>query len=143
MDLFAVVKLKEPKRVTVGVRPLREGEQPILQATAGHLTVFGPVEREDSPPAAVLVAPVQVVPPTEEKSPVEEETHVESSNSVEILEPVAEVRREKRKEASSGGYGAGTSKRRRHLIADEESAAPDDMSATSAEKNQAKSPPLV
>ena len=142
MDLFAVVKLKEPKRVTVGVRPLREGEQPILQATEGHLTVFGPVEREDSPPAAVLVAPVQVVPPTEEKSPVEEETHVESSNSVEILEP-AEVRREKRKEASSGGYGAGTSKRRRHLIADEESAAPDEMSYTSAEKNQAKSPPLV
>ena len=143
MDLFAVVKLKEPKRVTVGVRPLREGEQPILQATEGHLTVFGPVAREDSPPAAVFVAPVQVVPPTEEQSPVEEETHVESSNSVEILEPVAEVRREKRKEASSGGYGAGTSKRRRHLIADEESAAPDDMSATSAEKNQVKFPPLV
>ena len=142
MDLFAVVKLKEPKRVTVGVRPLREGEQPILQATAGHLTVFGPVEREDSPPAAVLVAPVQVVPPTEEKSPVEEETHVEASNSVEILEP-AEVRREKRKEASSGGYVVGTSKRRRRLIGEDESDAPDEMSATSAQKNQARSPPLV
>ena len=142
MDLFAVVKLKEPKRVTVGVRPLREGEQPILQATEGHLTVFGPAAPQDSPPAAVLVAPVQVVPPTEEKSPVEEETHVEASNSVEILEP-AEVRREKRKEASSGGYVVGTSKRRRRLIGEEESDAPDEMSATSAQKNQARSPPLV
>ena len=58
MDLFAVVKLKEPKRVTVGVRPLRDGEQPILEATAGHLTVFGAVAREDSPPAATLAVPV-------------------------------------------------------------------------------------
>ena len=143
MDLFAVVKLKEPKRVTVGVRPLREGEEPILQATEGHLTVFGPVARENSPPAATLVVPVQSVPPTGEQSPVEEEAHVESSNSVEILEPVAEVQRGKRKEASSGGYGTGTSKRRRHLIADEESATPDDMSVSDAEKSLPKSPPLV
>ena len=141
MDLFYVVKLKEPKRVTIGVRPLREGEQPILQATAGHLTVFGPVAQSDSPPAAVLVAPVQVVPPVEERSPVREETHVEASNSVEILES-AEVRKKKRKEASSGGY-VGTSKRRRRLIGEDESDAPDEMSATSAQKNQAESPPLV
>ena len=55
MDLFAFVKLKEPKRVTVGVRPLREGEQPILEATTGHLTVFGAAS---DPSAAVLAPPV-------------------------------------------------------------------------------------
>ena len=142
MDLFSVVKLKEPKRVTIGVRPLREGEQPVLQATAGHLTTFAAVAQQDSPPAAVLVAPVQVVPPTEERSPVEEETHVEASNSVEILEST-EVRKKKRKEASSGGYVVGTSKRRRRLIGEDETEAPDEMSATSAQKKRADSPPLV
>lgn len=85
---------------------------------------------------------MQAVPPTEEKSPVEEETHVEASNSVEILES-AEVRRKMRKGASSGGYVVGTSKRRRRLIGEDESDAPDEMSATSAPKSQARSPPLV
>ena len=50
MDLFVVVKLEKPKLVTVGVRPLREGEQPLLEATQGHLTVLGDVGHEDSPP---------------------------------------------------------------------------------------------
>ena len=58
MDLFAVVKLEKPKQVTVGVRPLRENEQPLLEATAGHLTVLGPVGHEDSPP--LLVTPCRV-----------------------------------------------------------------------------------
>jgi hypothetical protein len=99
MDLFTVVKLKEPKRVTVGVRPLRVGEEPILEATTGHLAAFG------------SVAPVQSVPPTGEQSPVVEEERADSSDSVEILEPVMVVQGEKRKEAPSGGYGAGTSKK--------------------------------
>ena len=143
MDLFAFVKLKEPKHVTVGVRPLRDGEEPFLKATAGHLTVLGPVVPADSPPAAVFVPPVQSVPPTVEQSPVVEETHSESSDSVEILEPAVETQGEKRKEASSGGYGAGTSKRRRHVIADDESSTADDMSVFGAGKNLSRSPPLV
>lgn len=132
------MKLKEPKRATIGVRPLKVGEQPILEATDGHLTVYGPVNRPSSPPVAVYVPPVQSVPPTGEPSHAEEETHVESSDSVEIVE----VRREKRKEASSGGY-VGTSKRRRRLIGEDELDAPDEMSATSAQKNQDRSLPLV
>ena len=141
--MFAVVKLEKPKRVTVGVRPLRNDEEPILEATAGHLTVLAPVGHVDSPPAAALVAPVQSVPPTGEESPVLEEAHAESSNSVEILEPVVEAQGVKRKEASSGGYGAGTSKRRRHIIADEGSSAADDVSASGAEKNLSQSSPFV
>jgi hypothetical protein len=84
MDLFAVVKLEKPKQVTVGVRPLRENEQPLLEATAGHLTVLGPVGHEDSPP--LQVTPVQSVAPTVETAH-EEEAHTESSDSVEILKP--------------------------------------------------------
>ena len=141
--MFAVVKLEKPKRVTLGVRPLRDDEEPILEATAGHLTVLVPVGHVDSPPAAALVAPVQSVPPTGEQSPLMEEAHAESSNSVEILEPVVEVQGEKRKEASSGGYGAGTSKRRRHLIADEESSAAEDVSATNADKDGFQSSPFM
>ena len=135
-----MVKLEKPKRVTVGVRPLRDDEEPILEATERHLTVLAPL---DSPPAAALVTPVQSVPPTGEQSPVVEEAHVESSNSVEILEPAVEAQGGKRKEASSGGYGAGTSKRMRHLIADEESSAADDVSASGAEKNMSRSSPFV
>lgn len=44
MDLFAVVKLAKPAQVAVGVRPLREGEQPILEATAGRLLELAHVE---------------------------------------------------------------------------------------------------
>ena len=76
-----MVKLEKPKQVTVGVRPLRDGEQPLLEATAGHITVLAQEGPEDSPPAAALVTPVQSVPPTGEQSPMIEEAHTESSNS--------------------------------------------------------------
>ena len=61
-----MVRLEKPKRVTVGVHPLRDDEEPVLEATAGHLTVFAQGGPEDSPPAAALVTPVQSVPPTGE-----------------------------------------------------------------------------
>ena len=142
MDLFAVVKLEKPKQVTVGVRPLREGEEPVLEATAGRITVLAQEGPEDSPPAATLVTPVQSVPPSGEQSPVVGESRTESSNSVEILEPEVNAQGVKRKGAS-GSYGAGTSKRRRHLIADEESSAAEDVSATGADKDISKFSPFM
>ncbi|GJY08364.1 hypothetical protein Tco_0375418 [Tanacetum coccineum] len=36
MDLFSVVHLNKPKLVTEGVGPLREGEEPLMEATAGR-----------------------------------------------------------------------------------------------------------
>ncbi|GJS07172.1 hypothetical protein Tco_0363968 [Tanacetum coccineum] len=36
MDLFSVVHLSKPKQVTEGVRPLRDGEEPLLESTAGR-----------------------------------------------------------------------------------------------------------
>ncbi|GJS68410.1 hypothetical protein Tco_0682975 [Tanacetum coccineum] len=36
MDLFSVVHLSKPKLVTEGVRPLRDGEEPLLESTVGR-----------------------------------------------------------------------------------------------------------
>ncbi|GJW54900.1 hypothetical protein Tco_0098985 [Tanacetum coccineum] len=36
MDLFSMVHLSKPKQVTEGVRPLRDGEEPLLESTAGR-----------------------------------------------------------------------------------------------------------
>ena len=65
MDLFAVVNLEAPRSVTVGVRPLREGETPILQATAGRVVELVVPEPEGSP-AVVPASPLQVFPPAQQ-----------------------------------------------------------------------------
>ena len=62
MDLFAVVKLEAPQYVTVGVRPLRDGETPILEATARCVVDLVIPESEGSP-AAVAAPPLQQVAP--------------------------------------------------------------------------------
>lgn len=81
MDLFAVVKLEKPKQVTIGVRPRRENEQPLLEAAAGHLTVFAAAVPEDSPP--LQVTPVRSVAPNVEPAHVEE-VQATSSDSVAV-----------------------------------------------------------
>ena len=78
------MKLEKPKQVTVGVRPRRENEQPLLEAAAGRLTVFAAGGPEDSPP--LQVTPVQSVALTVEPAQVEE-VQATSSESVEILGP--------------------------------------------------------
>ena len=142
MDLFAVVKLEKPKQVTVGVRPLRENEQPLLEAIAGHLTVLGPVGHEDSPP--LQVTPIQSMAPTVETAH-QKEAHAESSDSVEILKveevlkPNEVARDLKRKGEASG---SGTSKRRHYLVEDMESSVEEETSAPGADKEVAEVSPL-
>ena len=68
MDLFAVVRLEAPQRVAVGVRPLRDGETPILEATAGRVVDLVVPEPEGSP-AAVAAPPLQQVAPTVQPLP--------------------------------------------------------------------------
>ena len=136
MDLFAVVKLEKPKQVTVGVRPRRENEQPLLEAAAGHLTVFAEAAPEDSPP--LQVTPVQSVAPDVETAPVEE-VHVTSSDSVEVLGPDVVAQNLKRK---GDAESSGTSKRRRHMVADEESSAEEEAVAAGGGKETVEvSPP--
>ena len=65
MDLFSVVRLEAPQRVIVGVRPRREGEVPILEATAGRVVALNVPEPEGSPPV-VNASPVQQVSPVAE-----------------------------------------------------------------------------
>ena len=151
MDLFAVVKLDKPKQVTIGVRPLREGELPLLEATAGRLTVLPATVPEDTPPLVVTpvqsVAPEVVVAPTVEAVPevevAREEARSGSSDSIRILKPEEVLREEvaqnlKRK----GGAGtSGTSKRRRHVIKDAESNA--EETSTSGARLKADTSPFL
>ena len=135
MDLFALVKLEKPKQVTIGVRPRRENEQPLLEAAAGCLTVFAAAGPEDSPP--LQVTPVQSVAPTVEPAHVEE-AQATSSDSVEILRPEVVAKNLKHKgEAGSSG----TSKRRHHVISDEESSAEDETVAAGAGKETGEASP--
>ena len=68
MDLFSVVNLETPRSVIVGVRPLREGETPILKTTAGRVVDLVVPEAEDFP-AVFMAAPIQTVAPTVQQEP--------------------------------------------------------------------------
>ena len=121
MDLFGVVKLTKPSQVTVGVRPLREGEVPILEATAGRL--LEPVQDQSSDVAQPLLNanPVQTVPTQGVVAP--EPTRTESSDSAGILkvDTDSEEERQGAKRKASDDGGEGTSKRRCHTIIVDES----------------------
>ena len=142
MDLFAVVKLEKPKQVTIGVRPLREGEQPILEATEGRLTVLPEIVPENTPP--LQVTPVQSVAP-EEVVQEEEVARAQSSDSVEILKPEEVLKEEVAQNMKRKGEAgtSGTRKRRRHIIRDAESSAEEKTSAPSADKNDVEVSPSL
>lgn len=119
-----MVRLAEPKVVTVGQRPLRAGEVPILQATAGRVMELN-LEEEGSgetPPPVLDVTPINVAGravQAQDAQPDAEKSITESSESVEITKvvnaPEEGNRGEKRKEAMPGGDGASSS-RRKHPV---------------------------
>lgn len=131
IDLFAVVKLDKLKLVTIGVRPLREGEQPLLEATEGHLIVLPEAVPKNTPPLQVTpvqsVAPDVEVVPTVEVVPNVEVAHKEaqsgSSDSIKILNPDEVLKEEVAQNVKRKGEAgcSGTRKRRRHVIGDAES----------------------
>ena len=133
MDLFVVVKLDRPKQVTIGLRPLREGEQPLLEATEGRLTVIPEVVPEGTPP--LQVTPVQSVAP--------EEMHSGSSDSVKVLKPEEVLKEEVAQNVKrKGDVGcSGTRKRRRHVIGDAESNA-EETSSSGVKRAAEDSPSL-
>ena len=152
MDLFAVVKLDKPKLVTIGVRPLREGEQPLLEATEGHLTVLPEAVPENTPPLQVTpvqsVAPDAEVAPTVEVVPNVEVAHEEaqsgSSDSIKILNPEEVLKEEVAQNVKRKGEagGSGTRKRRRHVIGDAESNA-EETSTSGAGLKVAEASPFL
>ena len=141
MDLFSVVRLASPKQVTVGVRPLREGEAPILEATAGRTMEFVQEEPENDSSVVLEVTPVRSVPNIWVQSL--ELSRINLSESVGITraesEPEEASQGVKLKKAS-GGDGAGTSKRRRHVITVDASSE-EDAPLTVADKDTTETPP--
>ena len=69
MDLFEVVKLDEPRLVTIGVRPTGENEESLMKATDGRVVDLHIPVVEGSP-HALDVPPVQAVPPSGQPEPV-------------------------------------------------------------------------
>ena len=95
MDLFGVVKLAKPTQVTVGVRPLRDGETPILEATAGHTMEYAQEEPANASPVVIEATPVRSVPTEKVQSP--ELSRTDSSENMGILKAESEP-----EEASQG-----------------------------------------
>ena len=121
MDLFSVVKLSKPTQVTVGVRPLREGETPILEATARRITEYAQEEPANVAQPLLVATPVQNVPSQEVPAP--ERARTESSEGVGIfkVDTDSEEASQGVKRKASGDGGEGTSKRRCHVITVDES----------------------
>ncbi|GKA31951.1 hypothetical protein Tco_0718318, partial [Tanacetum coccineum] len=118
MDLFSVVHLSKPKQVTEGVRPLRDGEEPLLESTAGR-TMELVLEQPEVDSTDVLVpTPLRSVPGASEEPPGLDVTSVGSLEDADVARAESEAgevnSRLKRKRATSDD-GAGTSKRVRHV----------------------------
>ena len=118
-----MVRLAEQKMVRVGQRPLRAGEAPILQATAGRVMELNLEEGSgETPPLVLDVAPINVAGhavQAQGAQPDAEKSVPESSDSVEITKvvnaPEEGDRGEKRKEPMSGADGASFSRKKRHV----------------------------
>ena len=116
-----MVKLAKPTQVAVGVRPLREGEQPVLEATAGRLLELAQTDSSGGTPPVVNATPVQTVPAQRVVEP--ELVRAEVSTNFEVLQVDidSEGERQGAKRKASDDGGEGTSKRRRQAIVVEES----------------------
>ena len=102
MDLFSVVRIEAPQRMTVGVRPRRDDEVPLLEATEGRVVPLDIPESSQSEPA-LNVEPVNQAPPTTEPVAEKEPTPPfvdlgESSDESEVVSL-----RRIRKRGSDGG----------------------------------------
>ncbi|GJY11779.1 hypothetical protein Tco_0381088, partial [Tanacetum coccineum] len=117
MDLFSVVHLSKPKLVTQGVRPLRDGEEPLLESTAGYTMELVLEQPEDDSTGVLAPTPLRSVPGATGEPPRLDVSSVGSSEDADVAGVESEAgevdSRLKRKRVTSGD-GAGTSKRVRH-----------------------------
>ena len=102
MDLFSVVRIDAPQRLIVGVRPRRDEEVPILEATAGRVVRLNVPESSESEPA-IDAEPVNQAQPNAEPVPEKEPTppFVDLGDSSD--EGEVESLRRTRKRDSDGG----------------------------------------
>ncbi|GJT71298.1 hypothetical protein Tco_1030584 [Tanacetum coccineum] len=111
MDLFSVVHLSKPKLVTEGVRPLRDGEEPLLESTAGRTMELVLEQPEVESTDVLAPTPLRSVPGGTVEPPGPDATSVGSSEDADVAEVDSGL---KRKRATSDD-GAGPSKRVRHV----------------------------
>ena len=140
MDLFAVVKLAKPTQVTVGVHPLREGEVPILKATAGRLLELAREEYSDTSQPLVNATPVQTVPAQVVVTPEIARAELPMSTGILKVDTDSEEERQGMKRKAVVDDGEGTSNRRRHTILVDKSTDDETSVSVAAPKNAQASP---
>ncbi|GKE77012.1 hypothetical protein Tco_1543132, partial [Tanacetum coccineum] len=109
-----VVHLSKPKLVTEGVRPLRDGEEPLLESTAGRTLELVLEQPEVESTDVLAPTPLRSVPGATVEPPRPDATSVGSSEDADVSEAGGVDSGLKRKRATSDD-GAGTSKRVRHV----------------------------
>ncbi|GJS67309.1 hypothetical protein Tco_0681873 [Tanacetum coccineum] len=110
MDLFSVVHLSKPKQVTEGVRPLRDGEEPLLESTAGRTMELVLEQPEIESTDVLAPTPLRSVPSVTVEPPRPDATSVGSSEDADVAEVDSGLKRKR----ATGNDGAGPSKRVRH-----------------------------
>ncbi|GJU19254.1 hypothetical protein Tco_1152596 [Tanacetum coccineum] len=111
MDLFSVVHLSKPKLVTEGVRPLRDGEEPLLESTAGRTMELVLEQPEFDSTDVLAPTPLRSVPGAAVEPPRPDATSVGSSEDADAAEVDSGLKRKR----ATGDVGAGPSKRVRHF----------------------------
>ncbi|GJV33809.1 hypothetical protein Tco_1394209 [Tanacetum coccineum] len=111
MDLFSVVHLSKPKQVIEGVRPLRDGEEPLLESTAGRTMELVLEQPEIESTDVLAPTPLRSVPSITVEPPMPDATSIGSSEDADVAEVDSGLKRKR----ATGDDGAGPSKRVRHL----------------------------
>ncbi|GJR26244.1 hypothetical protein Tco_1102476, partial [Tanacetum coccineum] len=106
MDLFSVVHLSKPKLVTEGVRPLRDGEEPLLESTAGHTMELVLEQPEVESTDVLAPIPLRSVPGA---------TSSEDADVAGAESEAGEVDSVLKRKRATSDDGAGTSKRVRYV----------------------------
>ena len=149
MDLFSVVHLNKPKLVTEGVRPLREGEEPLMEATAGRTMelVLAADQPEDVNTVVEEPTPLRSVPGANVDPPELDLTSADLSQAADITKvegEMEEVNSGMKRKRSTRGDGAGSSKNVCHVILDESSSIEEetiDAPPTTAAKDATETSP--
>ncbi|GJU67006.1 hypothetical protein Tco_1253265 [Tanacetum coccineum] len=140
MDLFSVVHLSKPKQVTEGVRPLRDGEEPLLESTAGRTMELVLEQPEVESTDVLAPTPLRSVPSATVEPPRPDATSVGSSEDADVAEVDSGLKRKR----ATGDDGAGPSKRVRHLslgLSTSTEEETPDASPTLAAKEVTETPP--
>ncbi|GJX30156.1 gypsy type transposase [Tanacetum coccineum] len=143
MDLFSVVHLSKPKLVTEGVRPLRDGEEPLLESTAGRTMELVLEQPEVESTDVLAPTPLRSVPGATVEPPRLDATSVGSSEDADVAgaeNEAGEVDSGLKRKRATSDDGAGTSKRVRHVSLGGSTSTPD-APPTLAAKEVTETPP--